>query len=114
MAESCAKSFGRYLKTLRERRGLALDDVASLSKSYADSVAKSYLSRVENGLLSLALPKMIPLCRIYEISTEALVERLELDLELDKLGAPETSGLQFGEMLARGKAAFEHGRRCRK
>lgn len=111
MAESCAKAFGRYLRTLRERRGLALDDVASLSKSYADPVAKSYLSRVENGLLSLALPKMIPLCRIYEIPTEALIERLELDLELDKVSAPDTSGLEFSEMLSLGKSAYERGSR---
>jgi len=110
VAETCAKAFGRYLKTLRERRGLALDDVASLSRSYADPVAKSYLSRVENGVFSLALSKMIPLCRIYEIPTEALVERLELDMELDRTPV-ESTATGFAELIEQGKASFEHGKR---
>jgi hypothetical protein len=49
-------------------------------------VEKGYLSRCENGHQSLALSKMIALSRIYEVPAEVLVERLELDLEVEKLG----------------------------
>ena len=34
MADSWTIAFGRYLRTLRERRGLSLDDVASLSQPF--------------------------------------------------------------------------------
>lgn len=109
MAESCNVAFGHFLRMLRGRRGLSLDEVAALSRTFADSVAKSYLSRVENGHISLALPKLIPLSRIYEIPPEVVLERLELDMELDKVGGPETSGLDFTQMSERGKAAIDRG-----
>lgn len=109
MAESCAIAFGRYLKTLRERRGLSLNDVESLSRTFPESISKSYLSRCENGRHNLALAKMIPLSRINEVAPEVLVERLELDMELDKVGGPETAGLSYTELTQRGKAALDHG-----
>jgi len=91
LATSSTLAFGQYLRTLRERRGLSLDDVATLSRTFADPVEKGYLSRCENGHQSLALSKMIALSRIYEVPAEVLVERLELDLEVEKLGGPETA-----------------------
>ena len=78
MAESSAVAFGRYLRTLRERRGLSLDDVDSLSKAFPDSIGKANLSRCENGRQRLAFSKMIALSRIYEVPSEVLVERMEL------------------------------------
>ena len=109
MAARCAIAFGRYLRTLRERRRLSLDDVGSLSRTFADPVTKSYLSRVENGRISLALSKMIPLSRIYEIPPEVLLERLELDMELDKVGGPDTELLDYAELTQRGKVAIDRG-----
>ena len=109
MAESCAIAFGRYLRTLRERKGYSLDEVAALSRTFADPVAKSYLSRVENGHIHLAVPKLIPLSRIYEIPPEVVLERLELDMELDKIGGPDTNGMDYSQLTERGKAALERG-----
>jgi len=109
VAERCAVAFGRYLRTLRERRRLSLDDVGALSRTFADPVTKSYLSRVENGRINLALSKMIPLSRIYEIPPEVLLERLELDMELDRVGGPATEGLDYSELTLKGKTAIDRG-----
>jgi tetratricopeptide (TPR) repeat protein len=109
MAEPCNVAFGRYLKALRERRGLSLDEVQSLSQVFPEPIGKTYLSRCENGKQKLAFSKMIPLSRIYEVPPEVLVERMELDLELDRAGGPETEGLSFAELTRRGRAASDRG-----
>jgi tetratricopeptide (TPR) repeat protein len=110
MAEKCAVAFGRYLKTLRERRGLSLDDVLSLSKAFPEPVGKGYLSRCEHGGQRIAFSKLIALSRIYDVPSEVLVERMELDLELDHVGGgPETVGLSFEELESKGKAAAARG-----
>ena len=109
MAECSGKAFGRYLRTLRERRGLSLDDVRSLSQTFPEAITKSYLSRCENGYHKLALPKLIPLSRIYEVPADAVLERMELDLELDRLGGPETEGKSFAELFAAMKQKCDLG-----
>ena len=86
MAETCDKAFGRYLRTLRERRGLTLDAVVSLSQTFPDIIHKGYLSRCENGFQKPAFSKIIALSRIYEVPADVLVERMELDMELDRVG----------------------------
>jgi tetratricopeptide (TPR) repeat protein len=109
MAESSAVAFGRYLRTLRERRGYSLDHVESLSKALPERIGKGYLSRCENGRQRLAFSKMITLCRVYDVPSEVLIERMELDLELDRVGGPETEGLGFEELTERGKEAAARG-----
>jgi len=110
MAESSTKAFGRYLKTLRERRGLSLDDVASLSQTFPEKINKGYLSRCENGHQKLAFSKVIALSRIFEVPADVLVERMELDLELDRVGGPETEGMSYAELHEAGKTALKKGR----
>ena len=66
MAAPCNVAFGRYLKSLRERRGLSLEQVYARSQSFPEALMKGYLSRVENGHQKLALPKLIPI-RIFLI-----------------------------------------------
>jgi transcriptional regulator with XRE-family HTH domain len=109
MAESSAVAFGRYLRTLRERRGHSLDDVESLSRAVPERIGKGYLSRCENGRQRLAFSKMITVCRVYDVPSEVLIERMELDLELDRVGGPETEGLEFEELTKRGKKAAARG-----
>lgn len=109
MAEPCTQAFGRYLRILRERRKLSLEDVCSLSRTFPDPVTKGYLSRCENGKQRLAFAKMIALSRIYEVSAEVLVERLELDMELDRVGGPDTANMQYDALLARCRAAVDGG-----
>ncbi len=109
MAEPANLAFGRYLRILRERRRLSLQEVASLSQTFADNVNKGYISRCENGHQSLAFAKVIPLSRIYEVTSDALLEKMELDMELDRVGAPETDGLDFAELTQAGKDALREG-----
>jgi tetratricopeptide (TPR) repeat protein len=109
MAESSTKAFGRYLKTLRERRNLSLDDVASLSQTFPEKINKGYLSRCENGHQKLGFSKVIALSRIIEVPADVLVERMELDLELDRVGGPDTEGMSYAELTEAGKKALEEG-----
>lgn len=111
MAEEWHLAFGRYLRTLRNRRGLSLQEVASLSQSFPDTLNKGYLSRCENGRQSLAFSKVIPLSKIYKVPADVLLERMELDLELDRVGGPETEGMGFAELTAAGREAMDAGRR---
>jgi tetratricopeptide (TPR) repeat protein len=109
MAEKWTPAFGRYLRTLRERRGLSLQDVCSLSQAFTETLNKGYLSRCENGHQSLAFSKVIALSRIYEVHADVLLERLELDMELDRVGGAETEGKGYEELLQEGRTAFNRG-----
>ncbi|HXV75723.1 MAG TPA: helix-turn-helix domain-containing protein [Candidatus Polarisedimenticolaceae bacterium] len=111
MAETCDKAFGRYLRTLRERRALTLDAVVSLSQTFPETIHKGYLSRCENGFQKPAFSKIIALSRIYEVPADVLVERMELDMELDRIGGPDTAGLGFGQMTIRGRESLQRGYR---
>ena len=103
MAETSNRAFGRYLRALRRRRGLSLLDVCTLSQAFAEPVNKGYLSRCENGHQRLAFAKVVPLGRIYGISAAVLLERIGLDMELDRVGSPQTDGLSYSELLDAGK-----------
>lgn len=107
MALDYPTAFGAYLRTLRERRGLSLDDVCALSGSFSERIEKGNLSRYENGRQQLGLPKIIPISRIYRIPADALLERMELDRQLDRIGGPDTSGLDFAELRRTGCLALK-------
>ena len=109
MAEKWSTAFGRYLRMLRQRRGLSLQEVCSLSQVFAETLDKGYLSRCENGHQGPALSKIIPLSRIYDVPADVLLERLELDMELDRIGGPETAGLTFGELTDRCYTSINEG-----
>jgi tetratricopeptide (TPR) repeat protein len=110
VAATAVEAFGAYLRQLRERRGLSLDDVASLSSSFPDPIGKAYLSRCENGKLKIAFSKTIALSRVYEVPPEVLAERMRLDLEVDRLGAPDTTGMDFRAMYKASVRASHEGR----
>jgi tetratricopeptide (TPR) repeat protein len=93
-------AFGRYLKMIRERRKLSLEDVATLTKSYPEPINKGYLSRVERGLARVGFSKMVALSHAYEVSLDVFGEKLALDLEVDRLkDAPETKGKTFEGLI---------------
>ena len=105
-------AFGKYLKILRDRRKLSLSDVVTLTKSYPEPVGKGYLSRVERGLARAGFSKMVALARAYEISLDALGEKLSLDLEVDELkNPPTTTGKTFGELTEEGNTFTQRGLR---
>ncbi len=109
MAERAPVAFGYYLRSLRERRGLSLEEVATLTKDYPEPVSKAYLSRVEHGRNTVSFPRMIALARVYKVPLEVLAERLELDLELDKRGGPDTRSMKFEELHWAGAKAYFQG-----
>lgn len=103
-------AFGKYLKILRDRRKLSLSDVVTLTKSYPEPVGKGYLSRVERGLARVGFSKMVALSRAYEVSLDALGEKLALDLEVDTLkNAPNTNGKTFAELTDEGVVSNQRG-----
>jgi len=112
MADRMLVAFGKYLKLLRDRRKMSLSDVVTLTKSYPEPVGKGYLSRVERGLARVGFSKMVALSRAYEVSLDALGEKLSLDLEVDELkNPPNTAGKTFGELTAEGTAFSQRGLR---
>ncbi|MCZ6805435.1 MAG: helix-turn-helix transcriptional regulator, partial [Deltaproteobacteria bacterium] len=81
MPNNWNRAFGLYLRTLRERKGLSLHDVASLSQAFVETVNKGYLSRCENGHQRLAMSKVIPLSRIYKVSAETMLGQIECEMK---------------------------------
>jgi tetratricopeptide (TPR) repeat protein len=112
MAEKMLLAFGRYLKLVRERRKLSLEDVSTLTKSYPEPINKGYLSRVERGLARVGFSKMVALARAYEVPLDAFGEKLALDLEVDQLrDAPDTRGKTFGELTEEARGFIQRGLR---
>lgn len=105
MAESSAIALGRYLRRLRERSGLSLARVAELTETSPEVIDKGTLSRLERGLQSPSIFRLGPLCRIYEISADALIEKMELDREVDRQGGPKTEGMTYDDLHAAGVEA---------
>ncbi len=109
--ETSAVAFGRYLRELRERRGLSLARVCEFTKSSPEPMDKGTLSRLERGQQSPSIFRLGPLCRIYEISADALIERMELDREVDRIGGPDTDGKTFDGLHEAGAAALTRANR---
>lgn len=111
LVETSAVALGRYLRELRERRGLSLARVCEITKSSPEPMDKGTLSRLERGQQSPSIFRLGPLCRIYEISADALIERMELDREVDRIGGPDTSGKTFDELHEAGASALTRANR---
>jgi tetratricopeptide (TPR) repeat protein len=109
MAVSAAKAFGLYLRTLRNRAGLSLQEVEDLARNTPGPISKNYLSRCENGQLGLALSKMTILCKIYSVPSDVVLERMELDLELEQIGGPDTENMSYEELIHLGVKSIEGG-----
>lgn len=106
MSVAAAVASGSYLRLLRERCGLSQPEVSRLSGSAPRPLDKGTLSRIEHGQQGIALPTLITLGHIYQVPGEVLLERLELDAELERLGGVETTGRSQFELLRRGRRAL--------
>ena len=111
MAEVSEVAFGFYLRQLRERRGLSLSRVCEITKGSPEPIDKGTLSRFEHGQQTPSIFRLGPLGRIYEISADALLERMELDREVDRLGGPATAGKSYDELHRAGGDALVTGKR---
>jgi len=106
MAQGSSAAFGNYLRVLRERRRFSLLDVSRLTRSSPRFIDKGTLSRFERGQQRISVQSLIPLSRIYAVPAEVLLERLELDTELDGLNGPDTEGKTYAELRRLGKDAL--------
>ncbi len=111
MAEGSAIAFGKYLRTLRERRGYSLGRVCELTKPTPEPLDKGTLSRLEHGQQTPSIYRLGPLSRIYGISADALLERMELDREVDRLEGPETGGRSYEELYRLAAESMARGSR---
>jgi transcriptional regulator with XRE-family HTH domain len=111
VAEASEVAFGLYLRRLRERRGLSLSAVCELTKGSPEPIDKGTLSRFEHGQQTPSIFRLGPLSRIYEISADALLERMELDREVDRIGGPATAGKSYDELHQAGGASVVTGNR---
>ena len=105
MAGSANVAFSRYLRTLREDRGLTLRRACELSTE-SSPIDKAALSRFERGQQGATLSMLIPLAHIYRVPSDALIERFEADSEMDRVGAPETEGKCYADLLEAGRNAL--------
>lgn len=64
-----AKRFGRYLVALRKERGISQERLAAEA-----GVGRSYMSRVERGLVNVALPNLCKLARALQVPPPKLLE----------------------------------------
>jgi hypothetical protein len=85
---------------------LSLLQVSRLSAGSPERIDKGTLSHCERGQQRLSLFKLISLSRIYRVPAEVLIERLELDNEIDRLGGPATEGRDFIELQRSAEAAL--------
>jgi len=108
---NAAEAFGRYLRTLRSRSGLSLSEVSQLSAEHPLPLDKGTLSRFERGQQRLPLTALIPLSHSYSCSADVLMERLELDTELEFVDVPEIGGQSYADLRRSGRAALLNGDR---
>jgi transcriptional regulator with XRE-family HTH domain len=112
VAEASEVAFGFYLRQLRERRGLSLSRVCELTRGSPEPIDKGTLSRLEHGQQTPSIFRLGPLGRIYEISADALLERMELDREVGRIGGPPTAGKSYDELHGAGSdAVFRRDRK---
>lgn len=110
-ARHAARAFGQYLEHLRERRGFSIRKVARLSARSPQRIDKASLCRLEQGRQQPSLNALSPLSRIYDASANVLIERLELEMELERIGSPDTEGKDGAELCRLGHAALRRNRR---
>ena len=88
-----------------------LSRVCEITKGSPEPIDKGTLSRFEHGQQTPSIFRLGPLGRIYEISADALLERMELDREVDRLGGPATAGKSYDELHRAGGDALVTGKR---
>lgn len=99
--ERLRAAVGRALKQVREDWQLSLDDIERASLSEGIRITRSHLSRVENGMADLALPRFLTLMRAVGETPARVVERLDALLDEDA-GNAEAQRKDAAEALAKG------------
>ena len=89
------KRLGAYLRQLREARSLSLRSVSEHSrrraKDSAGRISHGYLNQLEHGLpVALALPKLLSLAAVYNVSAEIIIAQLPEPLLSQRLADLES------------------------
>jgi tetratricopeptide (TPR) repeat protein len=111
LANSARIAFGRYMRILRQHKGLSIQEVCRVLLNASDGTDAGSLSRLERGQQQLAAGKLAALCRVYEVSPEVPLERLDLDHAVDLHVDLDTDGKSTEELLAVGREALERAER---
>ena len=106
MSHSAASAFGAFMSTLRQRRGLTPPQVSRLLEGTSEHVDRGSLWRLEHGERGLSMGKLTRLGRIYDVPPEVIVERWELDRELEHLGGTDTGERCVEALVAAGRRAL--------
>lgn len=100
---------GRALKQLRLRRRLSLDAASNLTAGYRDPIHKSYLHRLEAGMVSPSVSKLAALAIAYGVPTVVLVEMFEIEERLSGVTI-DPEGQSAEALLADAEARLQMGR----
>ena len=109
MAQKGSWRFGQYLKQLREERRLTLDQVEERSLPLRPRISKAWLSRCENGFKEPSIDRLSVLSKIYQTSIGHLVDRREIEAELESIAPIDVSGSTFEELRQLGMEFVERG-----
>lgn len=88
------KQFGKYLKLLREQKGLRIRDVEKLS-----DISNAYLSYLENGKRGMPSPEILQkLAPIYQVPYKDLLQKAGY-LGEDDLPKQTYTGAELEELI---------------
>ncbi len=73
------KKLGRYLKTLRESKGVSLNTFA-----YENDLTTATVSRIENGLVDTKFCTLIKYARGLQIPLDSILSQLEIDYSIQE------------------------------
>jgi tetratricopeptide (TPR) repeat protein len=111
-SDDTAGHFGVYLREMRERVNLSLEQVDIRSEEYGRRVTKSYLSRCELGEQIPDLPRLHTLSGLYGVSIEEFSSQFETCTLLaaghSRDGRDRAS--RFSDLVARGRRAGQAGK----
>lgn len=104
-----SRSFGGYLRRVREGRRLSLDAVEEMSQGFPERLTKSHLSRIETGQAIPTFPKLFALSRIYGVPVASMAERFDLELQRGAI-VTDISGKSDEEAKAEALSLVHSGR----
>jgi transcriptional regulator with XRE-family HTH domain len=104
-----SRSFGGYLRRVREGRRLSLDAVEEMSQGFPERLTKSHLSRIETGQAIPTFPKLFALSRIYGVPVASMAERFDLELQRGAM-VTDISGKSDEEAKAEAFSLIRSGR----
>jgi len=111
LAKPAGIAFGRYMRTLRQRKELSIQEVCRVLLNASEGTDAGSLSRLERGRQQLAAGKLAALCRVYEVSPAVPLERLDLDHAVEQHVVLDTDGKSAAVLLDLGRKALERAER---